>query len=247
VNARDFLDRFEATGDEQAYGEAKRRYVAALAETPDDATLLHDFGYLQECHGRRALEAAVACYQRAIAYEPEAEKVRHQLIHAQRALGRSDEAVALYERRFAERHNAPADYRCLAHAYLAAGRYEDAERVVRAGLELAPGDAHLVELRGEVFARTGRAGEALACWRRAVELDPENLSPLYSTAFLLERQDRLAEAVSAWSEIIGWCEQRGNALDAEWPRRETVRLEAELSSRERGGRSPSVDRRGAGG
>ena len=166
---------------------------------------------------------------------------RHQLIHALGALGRSDEAIALYERRLAERPDEPAEHRCLADAYLIARQYEDAERVVRAGLGLAPDDAHLVELRGDVFSGTGRAEEALASWQRAVELDPESISPLYSTAFLLERQGRLPEAVAAWGRIIGWCERRGNALDAEWPRRELVRLETELASRELGGRSSSID------
>jgi tetratricopeptide (TPR) repeat protein len=112
---------------------------------------------------------------------------------------------------------------------------------VRAGLELAPDDGHLVELQGDAFSATERVEEALACWRRAVELDRENISPLYSTASLLERQGRLADAAAAWGQIIGWCEQRGNTLDADWPRREVVRLEAELSSREFGGRSLRVD------
>jgi hypothetical protein len=56
MDARELLDEYEATGDERTHEEATRRHRAALAERPDAAARLHDFGYLQECHGRRAIE-----------------------------------------------------------------------------------------------------------------------------------------------------------------------------------------------
>jgi hypothetical protein len=49
-------------------------------------------------------------------------------------------------------------------------------------------------------------------------------------AFLLERQDRLAEAAREWRFIIGWCQERGYAITADWPRRELQRLEARLGA-----------------
>ncbi len=59
---------------------------------------------------------------------------------------------------------------------------------------------------------------------RAAELDPEDIAPLYSSAFLLERTGRLTEAASAWRPIIAWNESRGYALHAEWPRQELERV-----------------------
>jgi hypothetical protein len=55
------------------------------------------------------------------------------------------------------------------------------------------------------------------------------MSSRYSMAFLLERQARLAEAAAQWRHIIGWCEEHGYAITAEWPRRELQRLEATLA------------------
>jgi hypothetical protein len=63
----------------------------------------------------------------------------------------------------------------------------------------------------------------------AFTLDPDNLSPHYSMASLLEGQDRLAEAAQEWRFIISWCEDRGYAISADWPRRELGRLEARLT------------------
>ena len=68
------------------------------------------------------------------------------------------------------------------------------------------------------------ADAALADWRRAIELDPEDISPLYSSAFLLERQNRLDEAIQAWSAIRDWAHDRGYTRDTEWPTRELDRL-----------------------
>jgi cytochrome c-type biogenesis protein CcmH/NrfG len=64
----------------------------------------------------------------------------------------------------------------------------------------------------------------LADWRLALELEPEDIGALYSSAFLLEREGRLDDAANAWREIVEWHEARGHRLQAEWPRRELERL-----------------------
>jgi tetratricopeptide (TPR) repeat protein len=104
--------------------------------------------------------------------------------------------------------------------------FERALAVAAAGLELAPDDAALVAMEGEAKAGLGDPEGALADWRRALELDPEDIGALYSSAFLLEREGRLAEAIEAWQGIIEWNESRGYLLQCEWPRRELERLGA---------------------
>ena len=44
---------------------------------------------------------------------------------------------------------------------------------------------------------------------------PEDIGPLYSTAFLLERERRPEEAIDAWRQIIAWSEERGLSREAE--------------------------------
>jgi Flp pilus assembly protein TadD len=55
----------------------------------------------------------------------------------------------------------------------------------------------LIAVRGEAKAGLGDAESALADWHRALELEPEDISALYSSAFLLEREGRLGEAAEA--------------------------------------------------
>ena len=97
----------------------------------------------------------------------------------------------------------------------------------RAGIARAPDDATLVAARGEAKAGLGEVGEALADWRRALTLNPEDIGALYSTAFLLEHEGRLAESAGAWQEIIDWNEARGLTLENVWPKQELARLRRE--------------------
>jgi len=229
ADRRELLDRYEAQADEATYERAARLYEDALAETPEDPVLLFEYGYLQECRGRAAIRAAVACYERAIDTDPGYEKARNQLIWARAALFETDEAITLYKRRLVDRPEDVAEYRFLAGAFLVARDYEEAGKVVAAGLALAPDDPRLVEQEGDVFAATGRPADALERWRRAAELDPGNASPLYSTAFLLEREERLEEAAAAWRSLIAWLRERGYDVQTEWPERELARVEARLA------------------
>jgi tetratricopeptide (TPR) repeat protein len=220
--AGELLERYEAVGDERDFAEAKRLFEQALAEAPDVA-LLRDYGYLLECHGRRAIGKAAEQYERAIELDPDAEKVHFQLIAARAALGEAQEVVARYEQRLAE---APEDvrwHRLLAGACLAANDHERALAVIAAGLALAP-DHALFELRGEAKARTGDVDGALADWQRGLDPDGHSIGGAYMSAFLLEREGRIAEAIEAWSYVLDYNEARGYALQAEWPRRELERL-----------------------
>jgi tetratricopeptide (TPR) repeat protein len=89
----------------------------------------------------------------------------------------------------------------------------------------------LIAERGEVKAATGDPDGALADWRLALELDPEDIGPLYSSAFLLEREGRLDEARDTWWVIVEWLDARGFTLQAAWPRRELERLDERLAAR----------------
>jgi tetratricopeptide (TPR) repeat protein len=218
-----FLERYEALGEECDFLAAKPLYEQALAEA-SDARLLNDYGYLLECHGRRELRRALELYKRAIEVDSGYDKPHYQLISARAGLQEVELAVAMYERRLASSSGEVREHRFLATAYLNAHAYEEARKVAEAGLELAPEDAALVALRGEAKAALGDPEGALADWQRALELEPEDIGPLYSSAFLLERAGRLAEAAVAWRSIIEWNESRGYTLQSEWPKRQLQRL-----------------------
>jgi tetratricopeptide (TPR) repeat protein len=174
---------------------------------------------------------AVALYERAIELDPDDDKPHYHLIGARAGLREPEGAVALYEQRLVASPESLREYRFLGHAYLTAHDYTRVLETAEAGLALAADDAVLFAVRGEAKAGLGDVEGALGDWGRALQLDSEDIGALYSSAFLLEREDRLAESAAAWQAIIDWNDARTQTLETEWPRRELARLRAELAAR----------------
>lgn len=82
MSTDELLAQYEATGDEKAFVEAKTLYEQALPESPDDADLHMNYGYLLECHARNQLRLAVAHYERAIQLNSTRIKTHYHLIGA---------------------------------------------------------------------------------------------------------------------------------------------------------------------
>jgi tetratricopeptide (TPR) repeat protein len=225
----DLLERYEALGDERDFQAAKPLFEQALAagETPH---LLSDYGYLLIGHGRNELRRAVELLERAIELDPGFDKPRYQLISAFAALGEPERSVASCEAWLSASPRDVRAHRFLVYAQLANRDYPRALAVAQAGLSILPDDPALVAGRGEAKAGLGDPEAALADWQRALELEPEDIGALYSTAFLLERERRLEEAATAWQKIIDWNDARGYTLQTDWPRQERDRIRAAIAS-----------------
>jgi tetratricopeptide (TPR) repeat protein len=229
MDKHDLLERYEVRSEERDFLAAKPLYEQALAQN-EDAQLLLEYGYLLECHARNELRHAAKQYRRAVELDPALDKARYQLIQALAALFDTDEMIALYKRRVAAAPGQAREYRFLASALLAAGRAEQARTVIDTGLALDPADRTLIAQRGEAKATVGDPHGALADWRHALQLDDSDIGPLYSSAYLLEREGRIEEAIEAWRSILSWNEQGGQAPEAEFPARELERLRQQIEN-----------------
>jgi len=223
MTKEELLERYEALGEERDFLAARSLYERALAGE-HDARDLTDYGYLLESHARLELRRAVELYERAIQLDPSDDRPHYQLISARAGLQEPELPIATYEQRVARSPDDVREYRFLATAYLSAHAFGQARDVVEAGLARAPEDGPLVAMRGEAKEGLGDPEGALADWRRALELEPEDVGALYSSAFLLEREGRLAEAADAWRSIIEWNASEGFTLQTEWPKHELERL-----------------------
>ena len=225
MDKRDLKDRYEATGDEAAYEEALPLYEQAIANGADPQDFI-DYGYLLECHARNLLRRAVTSYEHALELDPDLDKAYYQIIGARAGLRETELPIALHEKRLAAAPNDIREYRFLASSYLAAHAYGEAAEVIERGLGVAPDDSILIGSRAEVRGETGDSEGALSDWRRALELDPDHIGPLYMSAFFLERLGRRQEAIDTWQKIIDWSESRGYELDTLWPKQELARLQS---------------------
>jgi tetratricopeptide (TPR) repeat protein len=229
----ELLERYEALGEDEDFLAAKPLFEAEIRQRqqseaglrgPDAALLLRQYGYLLNCHGRITIRRAIEQYQHSIDLGWGDDQVQYMWIGAKASLGEADDAVTRYRERVAATPGDVRELRFLAYAYLAANDFDAAHGAIDTGLARSPDDAVLIYDRGEVKAHGGDPEGALADWRRAHELDPEDFSPVYSSAFLLEREGRLAEAAEAWRHIVDFAAERGWELTAAWPRQELQRV-----------------------
>jgi len=125
VDKYELVERYEALGEESDFLEAKRLFEADLPGQ-QDAIFSRQYGYLLECHGRRVIRRALQQYERSIALDPGAEKVRYQWLSAKTALFESDDAIAVQKKRVADSPGNPGELRLLATAYLLARDFDSA-------------------------------------------------------------------------------------------------------------------------
>lgn len=227
----ELVERYEALGDEDDFAVAKGLFERDLAGQTDPLCF-RQYGYLLECHGRRAIQRAIKQYERSMTLDPAADKVQFQWIGAMGSVGEADGVVARYRTRVAAAPGDVRELRFLSSAYLTARDYDAAAEVIEAGLQLAPGDWKFIADRGQVKAARGDTDGALADWRRAHDIEPADFSTVYASAFLLEEAGRLAEAAQCWRQILAHSEAQGWELDAKWPRQEIQRLDTLLAERQ---------------
>lgn len=108
--------------------------------------------------------------------------------------GRSADAIKTFQHLIAVDPKNGVGYENIGVAKLQNNDLAGAEEALRKSLEVDPGLAGSYTVIGVVFARTKRPGDAIAAWKRAVELDGTELDAMYNLIGALAQTGQMNDA-----------------------------------------------------
>jgi Flp pilus assembly protein TadD len=211
----------ENTGNHKG---AERAYRRGLEIAPDDAELRNALGWTLFQEGRSAeavteyeralrvdpelvkahnnlalalvelgrLEEAASHYRSSLELEPKAE-IYSDLGFTMARLGHPDEARADYQKALALDPDCASAHLNLAVTFVQAGAFGEAESHYRQALPGRP-TAETHNGLGYALARQGRTGDAVAEFRKAIDVDPKYTPAYNNLAGALAQQGKLEEA-----------------------------------------------------
>lgn len=150
---------------------AARLYREAIAADPRNVDALRLFALASAALGHR--NEALAAGREAITIAPNYPAAWDAFGVALAEAERVEDAVQAFARVVSLTPRNPTAHAKLAHAFVIADEMEGAERAYRAALQLRPDDGMSLLGLGTVMKTLGRADEAIACFRRCVELYPQ--------------------------------------------------------------------------
>ena len=110
------------------------------------------------------------------------------------AMGRQRDAYAAFDAARRLDPSNPMPLVNVATLHLAAREYDEARKVLATALELNPRLARIHNELGVIAAETGHVDEAVAHWKRAVELEPREFDTLFNLGSVLVKAGRASEA-----------------------------------------------------
>ncbi|MCC3594157.1 tetratricopeptide repeat protein [Microcoleus sp. PH2017_28_MFU_U_A] len=188
---------------------AQKQFDLAIAECkqaieiqPDAVAAYKLWGSILQ--GRGNLVGAIECYQTVV-------KINSSDVQAHVNLGslyamkqQRQQAIACYQKAIALQPNLAAAYRNLARVWTQDGKLEEANECWYEAFSLEPEKVspnHHFKL-GNILFRQGKISQAIACYQRAIELNP-NLNGVYQNlAKALTKEGRLDEAAVCLQKAV---------------------------------------------
>lgn len=183
---------------QRRFGDAKARLVHSLRIAPENSGALED---LADVHlSLRELDPALSLLQKAVKQSPDAERIRQRIVQLLTMAGRHSEA----ERALADSLEANPRRKQLAEALRLANEnnFAGAEAIYQEVLRQHPDDVDALRLLGVLRVRLEQYDEGAACFRRAVDLQPDFWKAWVNLGAALSEQQDFAAAESAYASAL---------------------------------------------
>jgi tetratricopeptide (TPR) repeat protein len=184
--------------------EAKRLYLAALAQDAGDVQALHGLGVLAfEAEER---EQALTLLGKAARLAPRIAEVRRNYANALAASRQFEPAVLEYEAVLKLEPRSAADWSRLGTTLSSLGRHEAAAKAFAAALTYlaakSPDRIGALRRLGLAQWKSGDGKAALETWRKALALDPRQPDVAFNLGEVLKQLGRIAEAEAAYRQAL---------------------------------------------
>jgi len=193
--------------------EKQEEWEREADENPDSAAVLARLGRLHERAG--ASDKALVLYERCTELEPENADHLRALAGAYRRGRDLDRAIEVFNRLIvAEPNRAGGYYREVLDLYLSADLKNDAIATARKVVEIAPGDAEARLDLAQVYQTYSMHDEALAQYRYALRIEPDE--PQYHRFYgdALAAQERWGEAREAYRDMLATSREDATRVNA---------------------------------
>ncbi len=188
------IQRAESYSAQKQFDRAIAECQRAIEIKPDAVAAYKLWGKILQVQGNT--EEAIECYQKAV-------KIKSDDVQSHVNLGslyamnkQTAQAIACYQKAIAIQPNLAAAYRNLARVWMQDGKLEEANECWYEAFSLEPEKVSPLQhfKLGNILFKQGQITHAIACYRRAIELNP-NLNAAYQNlAEALTKQGKLDEA-----------------------------------------------------
>jgi len=142
-------------------------------------------------------------YEALLEQEPDNDNIRLEYANTLSQAGRYDDAVKQFNYLASRRDTREQSLIGLAQAYYHAKRYTDAAAVVEIVLQQEPKNSFAWRLKGLIYAEQRRINEAVECFKKAIELNPEdNDARIFLARAYAMNEATYPEAVAAYREVL---------------------------------------------
>jgi tetratricopeptide (TPR) repeat protein len=186
------FDQAVDLGEKGQYDAAIAEWKQLLATNPNDARIHNNFGAVLARTGR--YNEAIAEYERALELNPQYHAIQANLGRALVAAGRLEEAIFRFEQAI-EIYPESADlHNNLGRVFAMLGRFNQAAPEFEKALEI---NSRFVEARYylglSLYYSHAKVQDVLAQWREALQVDPDCVPALDSTAQVLATSPNAAD------------------------------------------------------
>ncbi|GGK68038.1 tetratricopeptide repeat protein [Rufibacter glacialis] len=195
------------------FAEAQKAYMQAITYKPEDTTAYIYAAYAAA--GAEDYASAKKLYNQLVDKNLASPAVFGQLLYIANNVEKNDkEALAILEKARAKYPNDRNFMLQELDLYLKSGREKESMDKLDAAIKADPTNANLYTVRGNILERVNKADEALASYKKAAELDPNNFDAQYNLGvFYFNKGANLNNKANKMS--LAEYQKSGKAIQAE--------------------------------